>query len=226
MNAILQSVCNNYEDIISITSPVNQRYAKEVGAEYVLHKQKFEHNRYPAWNKIYSTISLLEEGYDYVFFLDGDAMVVDHSRNIFDLATNPKNLSQHIGDSDGVLLHACAEEMQKPLKICMGAFLIKRDPLMLRFLNDVLNYEDEHFFMNWAWEQSAAQEILRRDSELYKDVVKTYTNSFFNNTGSWVFHAKIKPAGGPGEPTRDKYWPSRNARKIKILNKRKEELTF
>ena len=208
MNAVLQSVCNNYEDIISITSPVNQKYSKKVGAEYVLHKQKFEHNRYPSWNKIYSTINLFEEGYDYVFFLDGDAMVVDHSRNIFDLATDPK-----------ILFHVCAEEMQKPFSICTGAFLIKRDPLMLRFLNDILDYEEEHFFMNWGWEQSAAVDILRRDSELYKDVVKIYTNSYFNNTGNWVFHTKIKPCEGPGKPTRDED-------KVKMLNKRKKELTF
>jgi|TARA_B100001964_G_scaffold199804_1_gene226356 hypothetical protein len=236
VNAILQSVCNNYEDIISITSPVNQRYSKKVGAEYVLHKQKFEHNRYPSWNKIYSTINLFEEGYDYVFFLDGDAMVVDHSRNIFDLATDPK-----------ILFHVCAEEMQKPFSICMGAFLIKRDPLMLRFLNDILEtdsttgfvsspssfvsfYEEEHFFMNWGWEQSAAVDILRRDSELYKDVVKIYTNSYFNNTGNWVFHTKMKPCEGPGKLTRDearKNWKCpRTSDKVKMLNERKKELTF
>lgn len=226
MNAVLQSVCNNYEDIISITSPVNQKYAKKVGAEYVLHKQKFEHNRYPAWNKIYSTISLLEEGYDYVFFLDGDAIVVDHSRNIFDLATDPKNLSQHIGDNDGALFHVCAEEIQKPFSICMGVFLIKRDPLMLRFLNDMLDYEDEHFFMNWAWEQSVAVEILRRDPELYKDVVKIYTNSYFNNTGNWVFHTKMKPCEGPADWRGTCLESTRSNEKARILKKRKEELTF
>lgn len=202
MNAILQSVCNNYEDIISITSPVNQKYAKKVGAEYILHKQKFEHNRNPSWNKIYSTINLFEEGYDYVFFLDGDAMVVDHSRSIFDLATDPK-----------ILLHICAEEMNKPFSVCMGAFLIKRGPLMLRFLNDILDYENEHFFMNWGWEQSAAIEVLRRDPKLYKSIIKIYTNSYFNNQGNWVFHVKMKPVKGPGSSE-----ARRNKEKVRILN--------
>ena len=36
--AVLQSVCNNYEELINLTSPHNAEYASKIGFEYILHK--------------------------------------------------------------------------------------------------------------------------------------------------------------------------------------------
>ena len=35
--AVLQSVCNNYEDLISVTGPHNAEYADKIGFDYILH---------------------------------------------------------------------------------------------------------------------------------------------------------------------------------------------
>ena len=39
--AVLQSVCNNYEELINLTSPHNAEYAAKIGFEYILHKKNY-----------------------------------------------------------------------------------------------------------------------------------------------------------------------------------------
>ena len=80
--ALLQSVCDNYGDFIDLTSSHNRSYAEKMGFDYVLHENLFDHGRHPAWNKIFSVQLLFEQGYEYVFFMDGDAVVIDSSKNI------------------------------------------------------------------------------------------------------------------------------------------------
>ena len=129
--AILQSVCNTYESIISLTSPINKRYAEYHKADYILHKQKFNHNRHPAWNKIYSTLDLLRSGkYDYILFVDGDAVVIDITRNLFDLGFNDPNVLLHLGDDN---------QREKKFAVNTGVYLVKRDDLMITFFETVLH---------------------------------------------------------------------------------------
>ena len=65
--AVLQSVCNNYEDLINVTRPHNAEYADKIGFDYILHKnlevlgrEIIKHDRAPAWNKMYSIKYLFE----------------------------------------------------------------------------------------------------------------------------------------------------------------------
>ena len=74
-NVLVQSVCNNYDDLINITSPRAKEYASKIGFEYKLDINEFNHGRAPAWNKIFSIDRLLKENYEWIFFLDGDALI-------------------------------------------------------------------------------------------------------------------------------------------------------
>lgn len=179
---VLQSVCNNYESIISLTSPVNKRYAEYYKADYILHKQAHSHNRHPSWNKIYSSLDLMRSGkYDYIFFLDGDAVVVDITRNIFDL-----------GESDpDVLLHLCSDGVRGRLfDTNLGVFLVKCDELMIQFFDKILYRPAlSGYYTDRCWEQSVIQYELDHDIPYYSKIVKVYDSNYFNHYGGdWVYH--------------------------------------
>ena len=180
--AVLQSVCNNYESIISLTSPVNKRYAEYYKADYILHKQAHSHNRHPSWNKIYSSLDLMRSGkYDYIFFLDGDAVVIDITRNIFDL-----------GKSDpDILLHLCSDGVRGRLfDTNLGVFLVKCDELMIEFFDKILYRPAlSGYYTERCWEQSVIQYELDHDIPYYKKIVKVYDSDYFNHyNGDWVYH--------------------------------------
>ena len=189
--AVLQSCDTNYDEVISTTSPVNRKYAEYHGAEYILHKHDQDHNRHPSWNKIYSTLDLIwSNRYDYIFFLDGDAVVTDITRNIFDLAK----------DSPDILLHLCDDLRQKrELDSNWGVFLIKSDRLMIQFLEKILhdpaiNQEEQQYIRDFYhkgrdWEQSVIQCEFATDVSYYKKIVKIYHGQTFNHyKGNWVYH--------------------------------------
>ena len=186
MNAFLQSVCDNYSEILSIVRPVNEKYAKKFGAEYVLHVGR-DNGRHPAWNKMYSTLELLKSNkYEYVFFLDGDAVFIDDTRDIFKLTKLfPKKHLLICGD--GVTVH---KTMNKFLNVNTGAFLMKNTPEMIELLNKVIDYEETILHTVRSWEQTAIQQIFHKEYSKYKDLVKVYHENYFNHeVGNWVFHA-------------------------------------
>ena len=153
--AILQSVCNNYEEIISLTSPINKRYAEYYKADYILHKQAHSHNRHPSWNKIYSALDLMQSGkHDYIFFLDGDAVVIDINRNIFDLGK----------DNSDILLHLCSDGVRnRPLDTNWGVFLVKCDELMIQFFDKILYSPAlSGYHTEGDWEQSVIQYLPKK----------------------------------------------------------------
>ena len=187
---VLQSVCNNYEEIISLTSPINKRYAEIWDADYILHKQVHNHDRHPSWNKIYSTLDLMRSNkYDYIFFIDGDAIVTDSSRNIFSLGS----------DDPDKLIHVCSDGWcKKPLDSNWGVYLMKTDKLSIQFLEKILyspavdkytNIEKKYYHKARDWEQSVIQLEFDQAIPFYKNIVKLYSSDTFNHyNGDWVYH--------------------------------------
>lgn len=183
--AILQSVCNNYDHIISLTSPINKRYAEYHNADYILHKQIVTHNRYPAWNKIYSTLDLLySREYDYILFLDGDAVIIDITKNLFDLCINDPDILLHIGDDN---------QKKKKFNVNTGVYLVKCDDLMIKFFEKILHYPTlKKYYRLKYWEQNVVQHELNRSKKYYSKIVKVYDGNYFNHTeGDWVYHPCI-----------------------------------
>jgi len=179
---VLQSVCNNYESIISLTGPINKRYAEYYKANYILHKQAHSHNRHPAWNKIYSTLDLMRSGkYDYILFLDGDAVVIDITRDIFNLGRDNPNILLHLC-SDGVHTH--------PFDVNSGVFLVKCNKLMIQFFDKILyNPALSGYYTERNWEQSVIQYELNQDVPYFSKIVNVYDSNYFNHYhGDWVFH--------------------------------------
>jgi hypothetical protein len=194
--ALLQSVCGNYGDFIDLTSSRNRSYAEKVGFDYVLHENLFDHGRHPAWNKIFSVQLLFEQGYEYVFFMDGDAVVIDSSKNIMDLVENDNILIHFCSDrADGAPIK-CRPARGAPLvvyqnslyNINSGVFLIKRHYLTKKFLKNVIDTPEISSHLNRNWEQEAIQKEIKCNLSLYSSIMKVYPFNYFNDDGDWVFH--------------------------------------
>lgn len=194
--ALLQSVCGNYGDFIDLTSSHNRSYAEKMGFDYVLHENLFDHGRHPAWNKIFSVQLLFEQGYEYVFFMDGDAVVIDSSKNIMDLVENDNILIHFCSDrADGAPIK-CRPARGAPLvvyqnslyNINSGVFLIKRHYLTKKFLKNVIDTPEISSHSNRNWEQEAIQKEIKCNLSLYSSIMKVYPFNYFNNDGDWVFH--------------------------------------
>lgn len=125
-NVIVQSVCNNYDDLINITSPRAKEYASKIGFEYKLDINEFNHGRAPAWNKIFSIDRLLRENYEWIFFLDGDALITNYDYNILDYVKPNKTI---FFCNDGV-----GDELYN---VNTGAFLLKNTPFVRNFITNI-----------------------------------------------------------------------------------------
>ena len=127
--------------------------------------------------------------YDYIFFIDGDAIVTDSSRNIFNLGIN---------DPDK-LIHICSDGWyKKPLDCNWGVFLMKTDKLSIQFLEKILyspavynkpKVDKTYYHKARNWEQSVIQYEFNQAIPFYKNIVKLYSSDTFNHdNGDWVYH--------------------------------------
>ena len=184
--AVLQSVCNNYEDLINVTSPHNAEYADKIGFDYILHKNLevlgrsiAKHDRAPAWNKIYSIKYLFEKGYDQIFLLDGDAVVVDKEKNVLDLKEGKEDKSIHI----------CCDGLGKTLiHVNTGVIFIEKNKYTVQFIENVINTPNSLWHNTRNWEQNAIHEEFDKAEFLYTKIVQLYDSDYFNHNSDWVFH--------------------------------------
>ena len=188
-NAIVQSICNKYDEIINITKPHNKQYANKINFDYILHKQFWNHDRHPSWNSIYSTLHLLKQGYEYVLSLDGDAVVINQNKHVLDLCK---------GDSK-TLLHICSDGIQKkPMDVNAGVFLIKRDSKTIKFLEKIINTKHVKYYRgNNNWEQEVIQIEFDENISYYSKIVKIHKHDYFNHNSNWIYHPCIWENGKP-----------------------------
>lgn len=67
------------------------RYGKRHGHDVVVAKSA-EMDRPAAWAKVRLVQSLFEQGYDHVFWIDADALIIDPSHDVADLITDSKDM--------------------------------------------------------------------------------------------------------------------------------------
>ena len=178
--AVLQSVCNNYEDLINLTSPHNAEYASKIGFEYILHKNYFDISRAPAWLKMYSIQHLFKEGYDEILLIDGDALVIDKQKNITDLK------------KEGKSIHICCDGLGNAKKlhhVNTGVMYLERNDFTIQFIDNVINNpESAYWYDKRNWEQNAIHNEFRKATYLYSRIVQLYESNYFNHNSDWIFH--------------------------------------
>lgn len=89
-----------------------KKYGLKFGYPVILHNE-VSSNNYPPWNKIFVIKKLFSEGYDYVFYIDADAMIVNFDYDIADqiepekewyLAKQQKEFNEGYVPNTGIML--------------------------------------------------------------------------------------------------------------------------
>lgn len=122
-----------------------KRYAERNGIDaMVLHN--IASDRPAPWNKVLVIKELFARGYEFVFWVDADAIFVDFTRNIKDVIESDKNLYlvKHMIDSSDVPN--------------TGAFLLKNNEWSHSFL-DMIWGKREYIDHKW-WENAAVIDLF------------------------------------------------------------------
>lgn len=147
--AVCTLATGTHRRLLEITAPTLRAYARRHGYTTVLSSEDaLSEGRPPSWAKLNLVRSLLDE-FDYVFWIDADAIIVDVGRDVIDevdddadiwFARHPQNR-----DLDASVLNA-------------GVFLARSSQFTLDLIDAVWNSE-EFVDHNW-WENAALLDVL------------------------------------------------------------------
>ena len=162
--AIVQAFDKNIREYAEYSRLINALYAFQKGYTYI----SFEDDLVPVhvsayYNKILAIQRVFQDSrnFDWVFYLDSDAVITNFSYNIEDiLGRHPQKEIIFPQDENGK---------------CSGTILLKNTSKMLNFLQDV--YTNKDFFHTETPEQSAMFYYL--DQDTYKDFVSYEGSDFF-----------------------------------------------
>jgi len=132
-----------------------RRYAEVHGMDTLL-LDDIVSDRPPPWNKILVIKEIFMRGYDFVFWIDADAIFVDYSKDIRDIIEENKNL---------YLVKHTINSQEVPNT---GVFLLKNNKWSHRFL-DMIWEKQEYIAHKW-WENAAVIDIFGYYSLLNENV--------------------------------------------------------
>lgn len=117
----------------------NRLYAEKYGYDWEEHWEVLDESRPPAWNKILYILKALEKGYDWIFWIDADAVVMNDSIS----------LTNFIDDRYDFIL--CKDAF------CWntGAWFIKNSTEAKEMLEYTYAKEEFTDSSSFAWEQGA-----------------------------------------------------------------------
>jgi len=203
--ALLQFYTNNISYGL-YSEAINKKYCEEKGYTYICDKddtkiRSISENRSLHWCKIKIVKELLDNNdFDYVLFLDADAIISDFNQNIEDF----------IDDNYNIIF---AEDVGSHSSMNTGVFLIKNNEWSKNFLNvwwesgetykgkdaeNILsimkeNLERVGYFKEALWHEQSCITLLYRNNDEIKNNIKVISNRSFNcrdyNAGNFIFHA-------------------------------------
>ncbi len=141
-----------YLDLLGISATTFADYARRWGWDLVLSAEELSDGRPPAWGKIPFVRELLD-GYEWVLWLDADAIVVDLEADIAGVIEPGKDLY--------LVEHEWGDEPQRPPN--SGVFLIRATDWSRRLLDRM--WASEHLTFHPWWDNAALMEILGYDLE-------------------------------------------------------------
>tara|TARA_Y100000310_G_scaffold340226_1_gene435282 strand:- start:360 stop:1715 length:1356 start_codon:yes stop_codon:yes gene_type:complete len=119
----------------------NKDYAKKHGYDWIEHWGVLDDSRPPAWNKILYILKALEKGYDWVFWIDADAIIMNDSIE----------LTKFIDDEYDFIL--CKDAFSWNT----GAWFVKNSEKAKELLKQT--YAAEEYTDAFLWEQGAFMNI-------------------------------------------------------------------
>ena len=159
---------HEYGKAVSLATQSKERYCRMHGYAFVLEKEPLDASRPVAWSKIPLIAKVLPH-YDYVFWSDADAMVVNYDIAFEDM------FKCFFGTRTNMVVTKDAAG-----NINTGNFLLKNDEWSFELLEKIWN--QEQFINHPWWENQAFLHLLHTDS-LVKEhaAVVPYTDFTFNS---------------------------------------------
>ena len=217
MKILCYSYCNptdshegaTFGRIAELTQPSVIEYCKTHGYDYYFQDSGFDSNKIIGWERYDITLRKLDL-YDYIFYLDADAMIMNHTIRL-----------ENIIDNNYDILIAYNSIAKDWTGINTGVILFKNSQWTKDFLNH-LNSKT-HFHTTWAYEQGALIEAYTNNEMDCQKHIKLVKNRLFNSyahqwyvednfrIGDFVCHA-----AGSSNSYRERLFTELNKKIIKL----------
>jgi len=185
---------------------INQKYCEDKGYTYVCEKNTERiisicDKRSFHWGKVKLVQELLDtDKFDYILFLDADAIISDFNQNIEDFIDSDhdmvftEDVGYHSSMNTGVFLVKNSEWSKNFLKTWWESgetYKGKDAPFGLEIMEE--NLEKAGYF-KWAlWHEQTCITLLYRNDDEVKNHIKIISSRSFNhlhyNEGNFIFHA-------------------------------------
>jgi hypothetical protein len=155
----------SFSDLLKITNASKEEYCETHGYDFYCRTEGIRTDRAIGWEKIQIICDHIDK-YDYIFYVECDAMIMNHTIRIENLIDDNYDITTSI--------HKNANEYE----INAGVLLIKCSEWSKNFLNKLCKKEEFHHH-NWA-EQAAIINELKTNTETRKHF-KFVSNRYFNS---------------------------------------------
>lgn len=170
----------NFEKLGQLTLKSMKRYAKRHGFDIKLFNDLVS-DRPPAWNKILIMQKVFDLGYDFVFWIDSDAVIVgedDIRKEIID-------------EKDFYLVKHFVKGRDAPNT---GVVLLRNSKWGRDFLKDV--WAQTEFINHRWWENAAINYLLGFSEDIKESKIKQIVKGFLYKVGLKNFVTKVFVASG------------------------------
>jgi hypothetical protein len=166
-----------------LTNPSKRAYCERWGYDFACFEGTLDPDRPPAWSKVLFVRKLLDR-YDWVFWLDADALVM-----------NPDVAFENLLDPrySLILVKQPGPDPFGRLHLNTGSFFIRSDEWSKGFLDDL--YRQREFIEHPCWEQEAFMHLYQHRPEVRERIKVEVDAREFNSIansyvkGDFVFHA-------------------------------------
>lgn len=155
--AIIMASTVNGRKHVQYSTAVNEKYAKKWGYGFIFvdfknHPELRIEGRAAQWHKMAVMKHYLSYDYDYIMWIDDDAMIIDHDKNFDDF----------IYLSEGADVIICRDS-GPGCAINTGNFMLKNTIYTHHVMDEIINSQDDSlkkFYTKAFHEQSTLQEIM------------------------------------------------------------------
>lgn len=180
-----------HAELLGISGETFRVYAERHGYDVDLRTELLDADRPASWSKVLLLKELLED-YDFTFWVDADAAIVDASSDVADEIER------------GKFLYVVAHEYDGQVVPNLGVIGMKAGRRARRFLD--LLWGDERYIDHKWWENAAALRLLGYD---FEPVVHRQTTPWYRHT-KFIPRAWNSIAADASEHPRINHYPGRS----------------
>lgn len=153
---VLQSYTANISKYADLSAYINSEYSKKKGYDCttIVKEGPADPRRNPCWDKVYYiTQQAKTEKYDWIFWIDSDAIITDNGKEIESIAMSAPSTCD---------IFICTS-IYFTKNINTGAMLMRVTPWLLKFLDAWWNWSNDRWHQTMCHEQSALDEMISKD---------------------------------------------------------------